>query len=565
MSKTISYPREEKSPANNNCKSIIRLLLLSTFFLIALAASQHTTADAQKPQPQSPSQCRDSRGRYASCGASDWFDAVPSLRIPSISINLGRIIPSVSIGSPIKWGFKVPISYTPRVKFMKFQVYFDPDFDYFTANKGWVSIAAFKAAGNMATTKVESRAGSHKYRVISPTGGGFDSYISPSTRKKTKAIPTTGTFSVNPNPVIEDQKIKLEVQLDDRKTARQIFLLSKSTCDQSEPWLRGSGPANSWKVLGQFNSANRFDSDHVEIRRLSADEWIVDDDSSEWNLAQNVRPISGITSQGQWSFSTALQANDNGRCFVAIAPASGNRSIWVSKPTTIAVSKRNNTVITTTQTTYSATNGSDLVITGNVSGGSRQVIANWCTYSAFQALQQTSSSNGDFLFTLPVNQVAGNRDICFHAPQTASANASYASVQVTVARQIQSGTISISSSAISTGQQFTLSGTTSPVAARTRLWIRAYCAGNTNYPSGWAAQTWASSVFDGTGRPTGWVGLNVIDNYPGTASILTDINGDFSVTFTSTISLTCIYGVYSKQTDYLTAWLSNPSAIITVS
>ena len=37
-------------------------------------------------KPSRTSVCRDSRGRFASCGSvSDWVDFVPSLRIPSIS------------------------------------------------------------------------------------------------------------------------------------------------------------------------------------------------------------------------------------------------------------------------------------------------------------------------------------------------------------------------------------------------------------------------------------------------------------------------------------------------
>jgi hypothetical protein len=308
--------------------------------VVATAVAHESPVDAQQSTSQ-PTVCRDSRGRFASCGGGgDWFDAVPSLRVPSISLNLGRVIPSVSVGSPVKWGFKVPFSYTPRVKFMKFQVYFDPDFDYFTSKPGWITLAAFKAVGNQATVKSQNRAGSQKYRVYSPEGGGYESYTSATSKKTLKGTPTTGVFTIVPNPIANNQSAIFSVQISDTTAPRIVYILTRPTCDGSAPWISKVGLGPGWNVLAKSSVIINNSSAVVELQKSLYPSWvIVRQESGYYTYPENFdpSPTLGTTDAGMWSYSKILGLADDARCFAAVAPATGNKQMWISNQVQVSV------------------------------------------------------------------------------------------------------------------------------------------------------------------------------------------------------------------------------------
>ena len=565
------------------------VILLSSSGTEAMATDSHQQARRTAPALQSPvvrgvhinpDVCRDSKGRFASCGSSfgGWFDAVPRLRIPSISINLGRIIPSVSIGSPVRWGFKVPFSYTPRIKFMKFQVYFDPDFDYFTNKAGWITLAAFKAVGNQATVKSQTRPGTQKYRVYGPSGGGYESFTSPTSKKTGKGLVTEGTFTVSPNPIFEDQSTTFSVQLTDKTTARNIYLLTQPSCDGTAPWISKVGPGSGWNVVGRVSDATTPDSRFTEIFKNDERVWEIksrDPYSGRDSRGRfigytgsSVEPIVGVTSEGAWSHMSELRLSDNGRCFAAIAPASGKYKMWVSQPVKVVVNPRVDSTITTPKTEYQITSSNEVVIDASVTGGVRVIQAKWCDSLQTATNAAVSASNGTFRYVVPSNLPAGTHKLCLSATQNETHRSTTRQISITVSRTTLSGSVSISTTAINTGQQFTVSGSITPNVAGKYVWIRVMCSSEWNYPSGWASQTTARPAHSTTGQPTGYSGLSDYNYNPISSSITSvavDGNGAFSKTFTSNTPSTCIYGAYVPQTDYHTSWLSDPTSAIVVS
>jgi hypothetical protein len=130
-----------------------------------------------------------------------------------------------------------------------------------------------------------------------------------------------------------------------------------------------------------------------------------------------------------------------------------------------------------------------------------------------------------------------------------------------------SGSVSVSTTAISTGQQFTVSGSISPYVAGKEVWIRVYCSDQSNYPTGWSSQTFVYPAHSTTGNRSGTPGLSYYYydsiSYPST-KLVVDSSGNFSKTFTSNTPQTCVYGAYVPATDYHSAWLSDPTGAITV-
>ena len=527
-----------------------------------------------------PQVCRDSRGRFASCGSSysDWVDIVPRLRVPSISVNLGRIIPSVSIGSPVKWGFKVPYSYTPRVKFMKFQVYFNPDFDYFLTKAGWITLATFKAAGNQATVKSQNRAGSQKYRVYSPSGGGYESFTSPTTKKTSKGVTTTGTLTIDPSTMYEGQIPRFSVQLTDKTAPRRVYLLTRQTCDGALPWKSKSGPGSGWNIVGQNLNQSADNSRFTEIAKTTNGGWSASslEQESSYGYASyfsnslSVAPVTGITNQGDWSYSSQLNLADNGRCFAAIVPGTGKYKMWVSGPVQVAVNPLISSNLGTTRTNYQISSGNNIDIYGTVSGGMRPITFSWCSDepTSPDSYITSSAADGSFAISIKGDLRAGDHELCLAVPKSSSHQAARKTLNVAVSRTALSGSVAISTTAINTGQQFTVSGSISPNVADKYVWIRVYCSTDSNYPHGWAEQTYVSPAHSITGRPTGYDSLDYYNYGPITYSITSikvDANGAFTKTFTSTTPSTCIYGAYVPQTDYHTSWLSDPTPAITVS
>ncbi len=142
---------------------------------------------------------------------------------------------------------------------------------------------------------------------------------------------------------------------------------------------------------------------------------------------------------------------------------------------------------------------------------------------------------------------------------------------ITVSRTALSGSVAISATSINTGQQFTVSGSITPAVSAKTIWVRVYCSGSINYPTGWAAQDNVTAVDKTTGNPLGtsFGGLKFYDYYAmgyynSIAKVTVDSSGNFSMTFTSNTPQTCIYGAYTPATDYHSSWLSDPTPAITV-
>jgi hypothetical protein len=501
---------------------------------------------------------------------SDWVDVVPRLRIPNISINLGRIIPSVSIGSPVRWGFKVPYSFTPRIRFMKFQVYFDPDFDYFVRKAGWITLAAMKAVGDNAEVQSEMRAGTHKYRVQSPQGGGFASWTSDTSVERVKGIRTKGILTLTPSSIFEEEQVNLNVKLENTRGSRDIHLLTAPSCTDSTPWRGGRGPAPGWEVVSIARNLTteqhreRFGRDFVVSNRTSTGAWR----ANGYTDASQLFPVQGRTFRGEWTFTTQLAASDNNRCFAAVAPATGPNSIWVSNIVRAGVATKTPTSLRLNQANLESDAYVNSVISGSVTGdGPRTISADICGAKSPEATTTTSDSTGKFSLNFKRTLLPGAYKVCVTAPKTRTFHRASAEVAIAVSRTTLSGSVSISTTSINTGQQFTVSGSITPYVANKQVWIRVYCSGATNYPTGWAAQTYVKQTHSTTGNPTGYDGLDYYDSSPITYSVTkltVDSSGNFTKTFTSNTPGTCIYGAYTPATDYHTAWLSDPTSAITV-
>ena len=515
--------------------------------------------------------CRDSKGRFASCGI---VDVVPKLRVPSISINLGRVIPSVSVGSPVRWGFKVPFSYTPRIRFMKFQVYFNPDFDFFDTNAKWVTLAAFKAISGQAQVTSQQRAGSQEYRVYGPEGGGYAQWTSPTTAKKTKGVPTTGTFEVTPNPVYVDNEATFTVRLSDTATTRRVYFLTSSSCSGTSPWIAGKGLGEGWSVLGESSRESDVDESDAEsslpymttISKYDFSEWVA---SKSFPIVtwESVKPVTGQTSKGLLSFAMRSSLFDSGRCLAAVAPAVGNREMWVSSPVSLKVIPQEKTTFSLAQSSFDVAHGATIQISGSVQGGRRSL----SFYESTSRLGTTTSNDdGRFSQTISISGdsfSAGSYWITVSAAETATFEAGSTSVAVKVNRATLSGSVGLSTTVISVGQQFTLSGTLSPTVAGRDVWFRAYCSTDVNYPTGWASQSSVWAVNQYTGAPTGSRGLENYNWQSGSFSYAvarTNSSGAFSMTFTTTSPRTCVYGAYAPESSYYSAWLSDPTAALVV-
>jgi hypothetical protein len=148
-----------------------------------------------------------------------------------------------------------------------------------------------------------------------------------------------------------------------------------------------------------------------------------------------------------------------------------------------------------------------------------------------------------------------------------SAWLSDATSAVTVSRTVLSGSVSVSATAINTGQQFTVSGSITPYVAGKEVWIRVYCSDQTNYPTGWSSQSLVYPAHSTTGNRSGLSGLsyyNYDSAYYSATKLVVDSSGNFTKTFTSNTPQTCVYGAYVPATDYHSAWLSDATSAVTV-
>jgi len=527
-------------------------------------------------KPSRTSVCRDSRGRFASCGsASDWFDFVPSLRVPSISINLGRIIPSVSLGSPIKWGFKVPFSYTPRVKFMKFQVYFNPDFDYFNSKATWLTLATLKAVGNTAQVKSEQRAGTHKYRVYAPEGGGFESWTSRTSKTKVKGVATKGTLFIDPSETYEDENITLKVVLENKKTVRDVYFLTSSICPSGSPWKNGVGPATGWDVVGAGFLSSTISTTKpwlMPATKTGGSTWAVTP-ATDWHggVIDKGVLVKGTTTGGEFSWTFRSAVSDNKRCYAAFVPGKGSLRPWTSNVVTSMVKPKTSSVLSASSSSLSIASGETISLNGTITAAtSRPIDIGVCDSSTLGKLTSvTSDERGNFSFSHTLDLPAGTYNLCLSSPSTLTIKSAELKIPLVVRQATLSGSVAISTTSINTGQQFTVSGSITPYVANKQVWIRVQC--ETSY--GWERDGWGSRftvaypAHSTTGNPTGSKGLDYFANsadYYSSTYLTVDSSGNFTKTFTSNTPQTCIYGAYIPATDYHTAWLSDPTNAITV-
>jgi hypothetical protein len=456
---------------------------------------------------------------------------------------------------------------------MKFQVYFDPDFDYFLRRAAWTTLATMAAVGNTAQAKIQQRAGASKYRVQSPKGGEYAAWTSKASVIRVKGKRTTGILTVAPASVFEEDSVQLSVKLADKKTSRSIYLLTSDTCDGAPPWIEGRGPSSGWKVVGEFSnglsqetSLQNSGRSFVQLERTASGAWNYGETNLDLGLAE---PIKGQTVAGEWSRSLQIAAADNGRCFAAIAPAQGLHYAWISNVVKVSVAPRYPTQIKIDQLSLESDSLVDAMISGTVTAEEPRIVtADICNTKSPAPVTTTTDSTGQFSLLFSRILKPDTYKVCLSTAKATRFSAANAEVALNVSRTVLSGSVSVSATVINIGEQFTVSGSVSPYVSGREIWIRVYCKDDSGYfPLGWSSQSLAYPAHSGTGNRTGTPGLHNFDSWPvdnSSTKLVVDSSGNFSKTFTSNTSQICVYGAYVPATDYYSAWLSDPTGAVTV-
>jgi hypothetical protein len=453
-------------------------------------------------------------------------------------------------------------------------VVFNPDFDFFESRAKWISLAAFRAVRGQAQVTSQQRTGSQKYRVYGPEGGGFAEWASSTTVKRLKGVPTVGEFEIMPNPVYTENGIELKVRLDDVRTRRNIYFLTSSTCTGTLPWIAGKGPGPGWSVLGEVTEKpTGYVTEIAPVPRMKS---MSTDDLTDWikskglpyTYANSGKVVTGATDGGVLGLKLTPTIYDAGRCLVAVAPAVGTKNLWVSQPLKLDVLPFETASFSLAKSSFEVSYGDTVEIGGRINGGQRSLSF---FHSGKRLGSIVSNDDGTFRHSLTMSGDGFSRgvhEISLLADATRTHEEGQSSVSIKINRALITGSVSISSSLINAGQQFTLSGTLNPAISGKYVWARTYCSGHSNYPSGWATQTSVWSVNAFTGAPTG--NNNGLENYnwqPGShdyAIARTDSSGSFTMTFTSSIPRTCVFGAYIPQSDVYSAWVSEPTSVLVV-
>jgi hypothetical protein len=454
---------------------------------------------------------------------------------------------------------------------MKFQVYFDPDFDYFLRRAAWTTLATMAAVGNTAQAKIQQRAGASEYRVRSPKGGEYAAWTSKTSVIRVKGKRTTGTLTVTPASVYEEDSVQLSVKLADTSTSRSIYLLTSDSCSDTSPWIEGLGPSAGWNVVGEFSnglsqetSIQESGRSFVPLERTSAGTWNYGGTNRGLGLGE---PINGQTVAGEWSRSLQLAAADNGRCFAAIAPAKGLQYPWVSNVVRVSVTPRFPTEFQIDQSRLKSGSSVEAIISGTVTAdGPRIVTADICYTKTPAPVTVTTDATGRFSLSIVRILAANEYLVCLSTAKTTRFSAASYWLPLEVLRTSLSGSVSVSTTAINAGQQFTVSGSISPDVAGEEIWIRVYCRDESgHFPLGWSSQSLVYPAHSTTGNRTGNAGLQTRNSWAfdySSTKLVVDSSGNFSKTFTSDTPQTCVYGAF-LFTDYH-SWLSDPTSAITV-
>jgi hypothetical protein len=458
---------------------------------------------------------------------------------------------------------------------MKFQVYFNPDFDYFNSKATWLTLATLKAVGNTAQVKSEQRAGNHKYRVYAPEGGGFESWTSSTSKTKVKGVATKGTLYIDPSETYEDENITLKVVLENKKTVRDVYFLTSSICPNGSPWKNGVGPATGWDVVGAGFLSSTISTTKpwlMPATKTGGSTWVVTP-GTVWHggIIDKGVLVKGTTTGGEFSWTFRSAVSDNKRCYSAFVPGKGSLRPWTSNIVTSMVKPKTSSVLSASSSSLSIASGETISLNGTITAAtSRPIDIGVCDSSTLGKLTSvTSDESGNFSLSHTLDLPAGTYNLCLSSPSTSTIKSAELKIPLVIRKATLSGSVAISTTSINTGQQFTVSGSITPYVANKQVWIRVQC--ESSY--GWERDGWRSR-FSGaypahstTGNPTGSNGLDYYANsadYYSSTYLTVDSSGNFTKTFTSNTPQTCIYGAYIPATDYHTAWLSDPTNAITV-
>jgi hypothetical protein len=209
------------------------------------------------------------------------------------------------------------------------------------------------------------------------------------------------------------------------------------------------------------------------------------------------------------------------------------------------------------------------MISGTVTAEEPRIVtADLCNTKSPAPVTTTTDSTGQFSLLFSRILKPDTYKVCLSTAKATRFSAANAEVSLNVSRTVLSGSVSVSATAINTGQQFTVSGSVSPYVAGREIWIRVYCKDESSYfPLGWSSQTLAHPAHSTTGNRTGSPGLHNYDSWAvdySSTKLVIDLAGNFSKTFISNTPQICVYGAYVPATDFYSDWLSDPTSIVTV-